>query len=134
MKGRVGGRTPNKTHLCKCGKWLRIGCRLRQKNSNFDFSASNDFNSLASPGSTVTPEVASSSLVVPARIHSPSLKKTGFIFMAIGDVGRHKPSHPKRLFWPFFCKKVGFIDIVIRMTRLNRATARSCCSYADVEL
>ena len=75
----MGGVPPDQNPpFAKRGKWLRIGCRLRQNLRNFDFCERNDFYNLAHIGSSVTPEVASSSLVVPARLYSPSLPKTGF--------------------------------------------------------
>ena len=43
----MGGPSSRDGNFAKRGKWLRIGCRLRQKNSNLAFSDSNDFNNLA---------------------------------------------------------------------------------------
>ena len=45
--GWVGGPPTLDVSFAERGKWLRIGCRLRQKNSNLAFSDSNDFNNLA---------------------------------------------------------------------------------------
>jgi hypothetical protein len=51
----MGGPSSRDGSFAKRGKWLRIGCRLRQKNSNSVFSGSNDFDNLACLASSTNP-------------------------------------------------------------------------------
>jgi hypothetical protein len=56
VKWRVGRGVPTlHVSFAKHGKWLRIGCRLGQENSNLVVYDSNDFNNLGSLASSTNP-------------------------------------------------------------------------------
>jgi len=79
--GREGGNPPIKTSFAKRGKWLRIGCRLRQNLRNLCEGVYCNFNYLGHSNPSHNPKVAGSNPAPATNLKKDSgLIQSPFLF------------------------------------------------------